>query len=271
MNPRSGNLIDNMLLSIKIAKTFQNWPHYFLTYLGFFKGKEIEYHFRSGVKLLVPVDPCSRYPLIDVWVDKNYTPSGFSINKKDIVVDVGAHIGIFSIYAALKATQGKVYAYEPVPKNFRLLNHNIKLNNLNNITPLNLAISDSKRKKKIYLTDSSGTASVFGRRKQRFYSIKAIGLKDIFEDSGLKKINFLKIDCEGSEYDILLNTPKKYLNRIDRIAMEYHEGSYTTYKCQDLEIFLRSHSFKVKVKASRSLRLLRLGIQLGMLYAWRKK
>lgn len=268
ISPRDENLIRNILLSISIIKTFKNWPYYFLTYFGFFKGKEIEYHFRNGVKLLVPVDPHSRRPMTDIWILRGYTPSGLNINNKDIVVDIGAHIGNFSIYAALLAKQGKVYAYEPVPENFRLLNHNIRLNNLNNIVPFNLIVSaGSRRRKRIYLTDSSATASLFGRRRQRFHPVKSVGLEDVFGDNGLKKINFLKIDCEGSEYDILFNTPKRYLSKIDRIAMEYHEGSYTKYKCQDLETFLRSHNFKVRVKASKSPREIRL----GMLYAWRKK
>lgn len=265
---RSKKLISNILFSIKTIRTFKNWPFYFLTNFGFLKGKKIEYHLRSGVKFLVPVDPHSNFPIAEVWVYKTYTPPGFSINKKDIVVNIGAHIGNFSIYAALLAKQGKVYAYEPVPENFRLLNHNIRLNNLNNIVPFNLIVSaGSRRRKRIYLTDSSGTSSVFGCQEQKYHSVKTIGLRDIFEDNNLKKINFLKIDCEGSEYDILFNTPKRYLSKIDRIAMEYHEGSYTKYKCQDLETFLRSHNFKVRVKASRSPR----GIRLGMLYAWRKK
>jgi len=265
---RRKNLIANILLSIKIIKTFKNWPFYFLTYLGFLKGKKIEYHLRNNVKYLVPVDPHSRIPMTEVWLYKAYTPADFSINKKDVVVDIGAHIGVFSIYAALKATQGKIYAYEPIPENFRLLNHNIKLNNLNNIIPFNLGVSNSKGRKKFYLTDSSTTPSLFGQ-EDRWCSVKVIGLKDIFENNGLKKINFLKIDCEGAEYDILFSTTKKYLDKIDKVALEYHEGKFTKYGYKDLETFFRNHNFKVIVETPKTQK--NSNIATGMLYAWRKK
>lgn len=260
---RSKKLTRYVLFSRKIIKTFKNWPFYFLTTFGFFKGKKIEYHLRSGVKFLVPVDPHSKIPMVEVWIYKIYTPPGFSINKKDIVVDIGAHIGAFSVYAAIKATQGKIYAYEPVPENFKLLNHDIKLNNLNNIIPFNLAVSDSKGRKKIYFTDSSATASLFGRRRQRFHPVKSVGLEDVFGDNGLKKINFLKMDCEGSEYDILFNTPKKYLDKIDKVVLEYHEGEFTKYKGKDLENFFLNHNFKVTAKPEKN-------SPRGILYARKK-
>lgn len=271
MNLRNENLISNILLSIEVIKTFKNWPYYFLTYLGLFKGKEIEYHLRNGVRLLVPVDPHSRRPMVEIWIFQDYTPPGFEINKQDVVVDIGAHIGSFSIYAALLAKQGKIYAYEPTPENFRLLKHNLKLNQINNIVTFNLIVFAGKGRKRIYLTDSSGTSSVFGRQGQKFHTVKAVGLKDIFDDNNLRKINFLKIDCEGSEYDILFNTPKKYLDRIDKIAMEYHEHPGTKYKGKDLEGFLLSHDFKTRIKAlSQSRECIRLGINLGILHAWRE-
>lgn len=246
-----------------VIKAFKTWPLYFLSYLGFLKGKEIEYCLRNGVKLLVPEDPHSRFPMAEIWIYKTYTPSGFTINKKDTVVDIGANIGVFSVYAAKKATQGKIYAYEPLPENFKLLNHNIKLNSLSNVTPLNLAVSGSKDREKIYLTDSSISSSLFGQRGQQFHPVKSVGLKDVFEDSGLREINFLKMDCEGSEYNILFNTPKKYLDKIDKVVLEYHEGEFTKYKGKDLEKFFQNHNFKVIAKPERN-------TPRGMLYARKK-
>jgi len=267
MNPTSGYLKDNILLSIEIIKALKNWHQYFLAYLALQKGEVLQLQLRNGIKFLTPIEPHTRGPWADIWVLKVYTPANFDINEKDIVVDIGTHIGVFSIFAALKSSQGKVYAYEPVRENFNFLNYNIKLNKLSNIIPFNLAVSGTKGSKKIFLTGHSETASLFGQPGQKFHSVKTIGLKDIFEDNNLRKINFLKIDCEGSEYDILFNTPKRYLSKIDRIAIEYHESPYTKYQCQDLETFLRSHNFKIRVKTSRSPR----GIRLGMLYAWREK
>lgn len=270
MNFRNVKLIDNINMSVQIIKNFENWPLYFLTYFGFYKNKTLMYKLRNGVKYFVATDTHSRVPMSEVWIYKTYTPIGFDIGKNDIVVDVGAHVGTFAIYAALKAKSGRVYAYEPVVDNFKLLTRNISLNKLKNIIPHNFAVSNRQGKKKIHLDDSSATASAFAGKNQKFCLVKTVRLRDIFDNNNLRKIDFLKIDCEGSEYDILLNTPQKYLKKINKISMEYHEASFIPSNRNNLKKFFKSNNFNVVVKLAKHHNV---GIfdAIGMLYAHKKK
>src|SRR3989338_3323566 len=64
--------------------------------------------------------------------------------KDDVVIDVGAHIGIFALNASLIVPKGKVYAIEPCRSTYNLLRRNIKLNELENIVTFNFALSDKE-------------------------------------------------------------------------------------------------------------------------------
>ena len=73
----------------------------------------------------------------------------FHTKEGDIVVDVGAHIGRYTIISSKRIGQsGKVIAIEPHPSNFEMLNRNIKLNGLTNVIPLNYAVNSKETKNK---------------------------------------------------------------------------------------------------------------------------
>ena len=240
-------LIGKITFALKSIATFKNWPRYFLTYFGFCKAKEIEFKFRNGIKLQVPGGSImDSIPLTEVWTYQIYNPNEFDLHKEDIVVDIGAHIGTFSVYAASKSPQGCVYSYEPVVENFDFLKRNIKLNNLTNVIPINKGVFRSRGQVKVYSSSSLATYSVYGKGKGTRY-VKVIGLKDVFTDNSLKKIDFLKLDCEGAEYEILFNTPKEYIDKINKIVLEYHEGDPIKYSHHDLLNFLRNHNLKTKL------------------------
>jgi FkbM family methyltransferase len=157
------------------------------------------------------------------------------------VVDIGAHIGIFSIFAATKAKNGRVYSYEPLLENFKFLERNILINSLKNISIFNLGVAGRKMERKFFINPVGG--SLIGNSNLNFRRIQCITLEDIFNDNKLEKINFLKIDCEGAEYEILFNTPKEIFEKIDRISMEYHSDSQNLNT--KLKEFLEKMGFKV--------------------------
>ena len=74
----------------------------------------------------------ARATLHEIFVDKLYLQGGVSILPGDIVLDVGANIGVFTLFAAKQGAQ--VYAYEPVPPTFEVLQHNIRLHRLDSVT-----------------------------------------------------------------------------------------------------------------------------------------
>ena len=166
-----------------------------------------------------------------------------------MVIDIGAHIGIFLIYISKKVK--KIFAYEPVPENFSILEQNIKLNRLDNKTKIfNLAVSDSNADSKIYFSQINTAGHSIYEKNDKYVTIKSITLKNIFDNNNIESCDLLKIDTEGSEYRILLNLPKAYFDRIKKIHLEHHkfDTGNPNYNCEFLSKFLKAKGFNVVIK-----------------------
>lgn len=140
------------------------------------------------------------YGEIDTNIFKNH------IRKGNFVVDVGANIGYFSlIFAKLVNMEGQVFAFEPEPQNFELLKKNFSINNYQNIVCERKAVSDKNGNLRLYLSESSGKHSIFRNNAHKnSINVECIKLDDYFEEKKLiDKIDFVKIDVEGAELQVL--------------------------------------------------------------------
>jgi len=137
-----------------------------------------------------------------------------NIKPNNVCVDVGANSGDFSIFCSKKFKE--IYAFEPIPKTFQLMNENIKLNKLLNIKTYNYGLSDKTKTAKFDLPKFTGVAKINKHGKNNIYVISWSKMQSIVE----KKINLLKIDCEGAEYSIL--NDNQFLKNVDEIRMELH-------------------------------------------------
>lgn len=137
------------------------------------------------------------------WLD-NY------VNDGDVLFDVGANIGVFSIYAG-KCRKAKVYAFEPESANYCFLNRNIFLNDLgDNITAYNVAINDDKKMSYIALSGmGSGKAlhqfdNTNTKSNSKFLQgCVGITIDELIKDWGLPVPRHIKIDVDGNEHRIL--------------------------------------------------------------------
>jgi FkbM family methyltransferase len=123
------------------------------------------------------------------------------VRRGDIVLDVGAHIGYFSlVFARLVGTDGKVFAFEPNPENYALLEKNIATNGYRNIVPVRRAVLDTTGKVKLHLNPAnSGSHSVFASgENSAAIDVESVRLDDYFRDYQ-GHIDFVKIDVEGAE------------------------------------------------------------------------
>ena len=182
----------------------------------------------------------------EVWKNKVYNQ--LEIEKGNCVVDIGAHIGSFSIFAAQKSLPGKVFAYEASQENFNLLSENTHLNQIKNIHPYNLAVSSKSGQINFYIHSNKALNFIFPYGGQ-LQTVNSISLSDIFNQNHLDSIDVLKIDTEGAEYDILISTPTKFLKKIKNIILEYHEID-TTHNSTQLKKFLEKHGFHTKITGS---------------------
>jgi len=242
----------------KVIKNIKTYPTYLKDYFGFSDGDFLIYELRNGIKYIIRGGSTDRFIVNEVWLHKSYTPKGFEINPQDIVVDVGAHIGIFTVLAAKKAHKGKVFCFEPIKENAKFLIKNIKLNNISNVILENKAVSDKKGQLKIYVSKSKnkGQNSIHKLAKtQEPEQVEKISFKDFLKKTD--RIDFLKMDCEGSEYPIFYSLNKNELSKIKKISLEYH--NYGSGNGEDLGRFLEKNGFKVVLKKE--------GNQFGTIYA----
>jgi FkbM family methyltransferase len=161
----------------------------------------------------------------NIIINRDYTPPGFEIGPSDVVIDIGANIGTFSLAAGRAAPRGRVFAFEPNAENYTLLLANLKLNNMHNVVPTHAAVAGTTGSVRLYNNAQGGFHSVLTDRAQdleRYELVQALSLKEIFDAHAVERCDFLKLDCEGAEYDILSNLPVDYFSRIRKIAMEYH-------------------------------------------------
>jgi len=196
--------------------------------------------------------------LIHVWLIEEYKKSGFQINQNDVVLDVGAHIGLFTLYASQFCTKGLIYSFEPVQENFELLSENIKTNNLEQVKFFNLAVSHSNDPIKLYINDDESGHSMFSQSSQNLM-VNSISLKKIFDDNKIEYCNFLKLDCEGAEYEIIKNLPLSYFEKIDKMIIEYHMADSNPELLIELKKILTDQNFKIETKS--------LFPNIGFLYA----
>jgi FkbM family methyltransferase len=109
----------------------------------------------------------TRLILDEILVDKLYFQEGVSISPGDIVLDVGANIGVFALCAAKQGAQ--VYAYEPIPATFELLQQNIYLHGLDNmVQPRNIGLSDRSEEKIMFHYPSMSGWDSWNTREDEF-------------------------------------------------------------------------------------------------------
>jgi FkbM family methyltransferase len=191
---------------------------------------------------------------MDVWsiketfLDRFYERYGFTIQPGWTVIDVGAGLGDFTLFAA-RTSGTRVLAFEPFPESFGLLTENMALNRADNVMVFPEAVGSTEGSLLLDLTGGeplqfqSRAAPVTHPESQ--ISVKSRPLQEIINRQDIENCDLLKLDCEGAEYDILMKSPHEALNKIRRIVMEYHDH-VTEFSHKDLADFLIEQGFKVQ-------------------------
>lgn len=170
----------------------------------------------------------------EIFVDHVYMPdTRFIIRPGETVIDIGANIGMFTVYAASIHPNIRVYALEPAWDNFAALSENIRLNGLSNVSIHCCAVAEYNSKEAILYRDIKGgchsllretpTRALGLTRVVGTENIETCTLDSIFEQLKIDRCDFLKVDCEGGEHELFSACTSGTLNRIRRIALEYHD------------------------------------------------
>ncbi|ARM74632.1 FkbM family methyltransferase [Acidianus manzaensis] len=182
------------------------------------------------------------------------------------VVDVGANVGDTALYFALKGAK-KVYAFEPLPSIYEKALGNIKLNNLENkILLFNAGVSSKDEVIKVPSNVSIGKSSVYSVNNQGDVEVPVFSLEKIVKEI-VKEPYLLKMDCEGCEADIIMNSKPEILSSFDKIIFEHHY-SRTKVKANSLMKKLEELDYTCKLKKSFPSRPAKY---LGIIYCEKKK
>ena len=179
--------------------------------------------------------------VVEVILRKTYSQH-LRLDKKDVWLDIGGHIGTFTIDIADQVKH--VYTFEPNKENFGLLKRNVKENKVKNATIFNKAlIENDDKERKFYLdkTNNTGGHSLLKSEWSKT-SYQLVCCENINAIIKKHRINKVKFDCEGSEYELIMAMD---LSKIDEMIFEYHFNLLGTEMYIELIDYL-AESFTVK-------------------------
>ena len=216
---------------LRCAAQFKNWDALLKLYV---RPRQLEQPFvargRAGFSV-THWEPSDVQTTFAVFCARDYhLPRG-----ADVVLDLGANIGVFSVYAAKVMGARRVVALEPVSATFRRLEHNLAANQLDGaVTAVPKGIGGATGTRTIYLGVTSPFSSLYYRGNPNAESgeteeVDIVTLERLLRDLSLDRVDVCKMDCEGAEVEALLAADDDVLRRIKVLTMEYHfprrEGS----------------------------------------------
>jgi FkbM family methyltransferase len=226
------------------SRAIENWPSFMYHYaLGLTPASP--YRFRSGQRLRIGRGT-DHVPIIEIFLRKDYG----EIPDGSVIVDLGANIGTFSVYAATSASRVRVYAYEPMPDFFRLMRANVSLNGLDaSVTCFEMAVAADRADRELVVAAAGlhfptlvlppQTTPTASRR------VHCTDLLKILDTNRLPRVDIVKMDVEGSEYDILYGMPSDAFHRIRELRMEYHNLDHERCNVAHLKRFLGAQGYDV--------------------------
>lgn len=157
----------------------------------------------DGNRMFLDEDDSMRLSILGVYEPGTVKNFQEKIKPGDVVLDIGAHIGYYTLMAAKRVgKQGRVYAFEPSYDNFALLTKNIKINGYKNVALVNKAVAESTKKAKLFLSRvSSGMHSLIDidSDNKNTIPVNAVGIDDFFGKNP-PRVSVIKMDIEGGEY-----------------------------------------------------------------------
>ncbi len=161
----------------------------------------------------------------EICGNDEYKLKDIELNDGDVIVDIGANVGIVSIYLAKRFPNVKILAYEAHPHTYSNFLKNIEANNVKNIIPHNLAVYSKDNETLDITLDviNTGSSSCFKNDEgQITETIPTISLDTIITNNNISSIRYLKIDCEGAEFDILEGSKLIHEIEVQDIGIEIH-------------------------------------------------
>lgn len=195
----------------------------------------------------------------DIWgfiQDGEYEPEEVELVKslvkpKHVCMDIGANIGFYTIL--LSKISHKVYAFEPEPSNYDLLTDNLVLNKCYNVDASMDAISDENKATELFLCDSNhGMHRLYKSRWcGRSIPVRAVTIDDSWR--GHERLDFVKIDVEGSESSVISGMRKTIEKHHPIMLIEFHPPTLVEAGSNPELLYLRIREMDYNISLAPSL------------------
>ncbi len=194
------------------------------------------------------------FSLMDLWIlketilDRQYEQVSLPLQDGWTIVDIGAALGDYAVWAAKQTPHGRVIAVEPYPPSVSLLRSNIDKNRVYNIELFSGAVAAGSGSTILKVEQGSivQNSTAAELKTDQTVTVDTLSLDDLFARFEIGKCDYLKLDCEGGEYEILFSTSKQTLDKIDRICMEVHDGMVPLNR-QDMIKFLENAGYQTRL------------------------
>ena len=196
--------------------------------MGKLRGTRRDLVFRtSDVVLTTPLSEGAVFPVYEVFAEDTYRlewiTQGLSVDAH--VLDIGAHVGSFSLAIAARVPAGRVDAYEASPTTAGYLQRNITFSGMTDVIRAHAeAVSDAAGT--IHFADNemcSPLNAQSGRFGGHVIAVPSITLQTAFQRLD-GRVDLVKIDAEGAEYAMVLTSEPDLWRPVSRVVLEYHES-----------------------------------------------
>ena len=189
------------------------------------------------------------------------------------IIDIGGHLGYFSLYANLLNNKVPIYTFEPHIGNYQVLKKNMKDNRVKNVFPKQLAVDGKIHEVDLLISKEDLNHSIVHAieatnetQKVQTITLEKIINRHVIGHGGQNtgQVDLLKIDCEGAEFSIIEDSPVDIFDNVSHIFLEYHDwvpnGDH-----RRLKKFLEARGYKVEKYANSRMQ------ELGFLWCYRNK
>lgn len=159
---------------------------------------------------------------LEIFVFGIYRRAQEDIRRAGVIIDIGANVGFFGLYASSINPEVKIHAFEPFPKNADQIGKNLGLNPGSQVKLHQAAVTDLTGMMELYFTPGDDSGCTLNEVRGQSCSVKTVGINEVFATCGVTKCGLLKMDCEGSELAILRAATPTVLMAIRAMIMEYH-------------------------------------------------
>lgn len=187
---------------------------------------ELVFGVNDQLSVICPNRPGARVPVYEVFAEDTYRLAWFTGDLGDdpVAVDIGAHIGCFSLAFAEQHPKGQIEAFEASPSTAVYLQRNIDHNGLSDrVHSHKVAVASNTGT--LVFADNVGGSSLNGitaPEGAKQIEVPCVTVADAFATAGIG-VDVVKIDTEGAEYDMVLNSRSEDWAGVRRVVMEYHD------------------------------------------------